>query len=104
MGFRPTMVKEYSIEYGSEFVGDYNWGVDKFEEFLCDAGIEYDITLTSFTDTNGFVEIEINIESLFSAKLEGLTEDQIKDIQTMQRTARNAEYAIKDGYLKIHWF
>ena len=99
MGYRPNLVKKYSIEYAGTLSG-FNYAYDEFSSYLQKLGVE-------FFEYDSKDEHEINSEDLLKLEKKihrlNLNEDELENAKALIEIAKNSGYA-KKAYVKIEWF
>ena len=99
MGYRPNLVKKYSIEYGDTLTG-FNHRYDEFSEFLEKLGVEfYDSENQDkhYAKSADLIALEKRLDKL------GLDEDELENTRAMIEVAKNSRYA-KDDFVMIEWY
>lgn len=99
MGYRPNLVKKYSIEYAGTLSG-FNYGYDEFSHFLQKIGVdfyEYDSKDLHEINSEDLLKLEKRIHRL------KLDENELDNARALIDIAKNSGYA-KEGFVKIEWF
>lgn len=101
MGYRPNLVKEYSIQYGAELSG-FNYKVDEFGEFLEKIGVSYDENESQdrcYIKSADLIALEKRLNK------QKFDESELCNIRALIDIAKNSSYAKrKDGCVIVEWF
>lgn len=97
MGYRAHIIKNYIVEVG-DCIG-FNYDVDGFISLLDELEIKH------FGDEERtFVEIDRDdLLSLSKEKITSLSKEKQSALMSLKQMA-HAPYAVKSGYVRVHWY
>lgn len=97
MGYRAHVIKNYIVEVG-DCIG-FNYDVEGFESLLDELEIQH-----FGDDENTYKEIDRDdLLSISEEKIVSLSKEKQEALMSLKAMA-NADYAVKSGYVRVHWF
>lgn len=97
MGYRAHIIKNYIVEVG-DCIG-FNYDIEGFSSMLEELEVQH------FGDEERtFVEVDRDdLLSLSEKKITSLSKEKQEAIQSLKQMA-HAPYAVKSGYVRVHWY
>lgn len=96
MGYRAHIIKNYVVEVG-DCIG-FNYELFGFQSMLEELEIQH------FSDEETYIEVDRDdLLSLSQEKIASLSKEKQEAIQSLKSMA-HAPYAVKSGYVRVHWY
>ncbi|WP_110558930.1 hypothetical protein [Helicobacter cinaedi] len=97
MGYRAHIIKNYVVEVG-DCIG-FNYDIEGFSSMLEELEVQH------FGDEERtFVEVDRDdLLSLSQEKIASLSKEKQEALMSLKSMA-HAPYAVKSGYVRVHWY